>query len=201
MKKLKLIPSKWLSSKRNISIFVLVLVMIIAGGYLVLAKVKGLYPFSKNSIVAADTAVEPLVLTEDQLSKYAETYKDPYVVAIRTILDDYLAGRAPTKGTDIYQTAIKAMVDDEGMTNGLDSFSKDYYKSKFVVDSYTDGYMGGKWISIQFQDKPDAIFDIWMYQTGNYEMRGFEKELKTDAEIRDINARFANFLKDKVNAL
>ena len=109
---------------------------------------------------------------------------------VRKALNGYLAGT------------------NEGLSDpddvGLDSFSKDYYRSKFVVVWFDNSIAGGKDISILFQDKPDKLFTAWVYKTavGEYELRGFwQSSTYTDEKLQELNKRFKTYLEDKDHAL
>lgn len=139
-----------------------------------------------------------------QVQEYYDTYKNPYVIYIRKALDSYLAGN----NVGINDIAIKSDTvhsDQNGDTlSGLDSFSKDYYKSKFIVVNFAAGIGGGKVISIEFQDKPDKVFDVWIYQLagGDYELRGFsENKILSGEKLIELNKTLKTFLEDKAHSL
>lgn len=138
-----------------------------------------------------------------ELEEYYQTYKNPFVLHIRTALNGYLKGA--NEGISTTNAAIKAEVDKDGLVRGLDSFSKDYYRSKFVVVSFDDFLGGGKQITIQFQDKPDKLFSAWVYELadGTYDLRGFwQNNTYTDEQLQELNkGQFKIFIEDKKHAL
>ena len=76
----------------------------------------------------------------------------------------------------------------EGVPSGLDSFSKDYFKSKFVVyDMNHNSLVGGKEIFIIFREKPDRLFVAWVYRTseGAYDLRSFWQNQNFDKEAME----------------
>ena len=95
--------------------------------------------------------VKELVLTPDQMKKYASIYKDPCVLHIRKVISNYLAGMLV--GGDNYK--------------GLKAVDQEYLKDKFVVLSVGNSLMGGREISLISQKKPDKIFWAWVYGTGD----------------------------------
>lgn len=134
----------------------------------------------------SDGEIKELVLTPEQMKKYAFTYKDPYVLHIRKVINNYLSGKLV--GDDNYKD--------------LKAVDQEYLKSKFVVLSVENSLMGGCDISLISQKKPDKIFWAWVYRTGGeYELRAFEVEEHTDEEIRNIRIKFRRYLQDKNLAL
>jgi hypothetical protein len=130
--------------------------------------------------------VKEVVLTPDQMKKYASTYKDPYVLIVRKVINNYLTGKL------------------EGYDNckALKAVDQEYLENKFIVLSIENSLMGGKEISLVSQKKPDKIFWAWVFKTGGeYELRAFEVEEHTDEEIKNIRIRFRRFLQDKNLAL
>lgn len=73
--------------------------------------------------------VQEVRFTEEQLKSYYSLYENPFVLHIRKALNNYLAGT----NEGINTLAIKVDKAEDGTIDGLDSFSKDYYKSKFIV--------------------------------------------------------------------
>lgn len=130
--------------------------------------------------------VKELVLTPDQMKKYAATYKDPYVLHVRKVINNYLSGKLV--GGDNYKD--------------LKAVDQEYLKNKFVVLSVENSLTGGRDISLISQKKPDKIFWAWVYRTGDkYELRAFEVEEHTDEEIKNIRISARRFLEDKNLAL
>lgn len=139
-------------------------------------------------------------LTQEQLEGYYAVYKEPYVLFLRKALDAYLSGNLD--GVEIAGMAIESRNED-GKKSGLDSFDKSYYQSKFVVITINNSIAGGKEIQIIFQDKPDKLFWVWIYQLAGekeeYELRSFNDE--SPEKMEEINKYFEFFLKDKEHAL
>ncbi len=50
------------------------------------------FPFNKKP-QPKKVEVKELVLTPEQLEKYASSYKDPYVLHIRKVIDNYMNGK------------------------------------------------------------------------------------------------------------
>lgn len=136
---------------------------------------------------AADSGDE-VQFTPQQLQEYYKVYRDPYVKYLRNVFNAYLAG-AP---------------DREDEFKLLSKFDRDYYKSKFVVLVVEDGLMGGSFVTIAFQDRPDKVFKAWVYRAGSerrYELRSFEPAKISDDELKQMQVRYRRFLQDKVHAL
>lgn len=142
-----------------------------------------------------------LEFTQEELEGYYKVYVNPYVMHIRKALNGYLDGT--NEGIEFPDVVIDAH-ELEGTPAGLDSFSKDYYRSKFVVMAINDGPMGGKIINIVFQDKPDKLFNVWVYQLadGTYDFRGFWQNTKfTEEKMKKTQKMFEKYINDTEHAL
>jgi len=162
---------------------------------------------------SAEEEIEELEFTREQLEGYYEVYKNPYVLHIRKALNAYLNGT--NEGISFPESVINAQVLEETSLDsgaesadltpaGLDSFSKDYYRSKFIVFAINDGIMGGKIINIIFQDKPDKLFNAWIYQRagGDYDLRGFWQNMTFTGEKMEKTVKlYKRYLEDKEHAL
>jgi len=146
--------------------------------------------------------VKPAEFTQEQLEKYYETYEDPYVKHIRVALNGYLDGTM--EGIGSVDTVVKEKTNADGSVSGLDAYSKDYYKSKFVVVLSSPSVAGGKEINIIFQDKPDKIFWTWVYakESDVYELRGFSENIGIQGDkLRDTLIIYKNVIEDKEHSL
>lgn len=153
-----------------------------------------------NATPTLTKEVQEIHFTEEQLKSYYSSYKNPFVLHIRKALDNYLAGN----NDGIEPLTIKIDKGEDGTLGGLDSFSKDYYKSKFIVFGINNSIAGGKEINIIFQDKQDKLFNTWIYKlgTGDYELRGFwQNKNFTDKEMKKIQIQYKKYLEDKAHAL
>jgi len=104
----------------------------------------------------AKEEVKELVMTPEQMRDYASCYKNPYVLHIRKVINNYLAKKL--EGNDNYEV--------------LEGVDLEYLKNKFVVAAIEGALMGGKEISLISQKKPDKIFTAWVYKAGGvYELR------------------------------
>ena len=123
-------------------------------------------------------------MTEEQRSAYERGLRDPYVLHLRKALNGYLDGTNVGIIKPDYVIKYKC----GGVPSGLDCFSKDYFKSKFVVFHVADGVLGGKVISIVFQDKPDRLFVAWVrrFGDGSYDLSGFWQNQTFDKEVMEI---------------
>lgn len=133
--------------------------------------------------------VKPVELTQEQMAQYAETYKNPFVLHVRKALNGYL------DGSNVGMSAPSVVIESEekdGTKYGLDSFDKDYYRSKFVVYAVNDSLAGGKNVVIIFQDKPDKAFVAWVYKlagSGEYDLRGFWESSRFTGEALEVILR------------
>jgi len=136
-----------------------------------------------------------------ELEEYYQTYKNPFVIYLREVLNAYLNNDI-TK-VNITTNALKK-TSDENFIRGLEAFDKEYYKSKFVVLTFTEHKAKGVELRIMFQDKPDRIFDAWIYRfaDGDFELRGFASDENYDpVKIKELNNTYKQFLLDKKHAI
>lgn len=155
-----------------------------------------------NLVPSSPAEVKYPDLNPKELEEYYQTYKNPFILHIRKALNGYLQGT--NEGISTPNVVVKAHIDQDGLTTGLDSFSKDYYRSKFVVVSFDNFQGGGKQVSILFQDKPDKLFSAWVYELkdGTYDLRGFwQNDTYTGKKLQDLNKQFKIFLNDKSHSL
>ena len=117
-----------------------------------------------------ETAAEETISEED-LANFHKCQLDPFCRHLRLALDGYLDGT--NEGMQSPSFVIAPHL-SEG-SSGLGSFDKDYYRSRFVVMWLADALMGGKIITVLFRDKPDKLFDAWVYRLagGEYDLRGW----------------------------
>ncbi|MDD4902844.1 MAG: hypothetical protein PHE24_07000, partial [Patescibacteria group bacterium] len=98
-------------------------------------------------------------LPPGDLQAYYNVYQAPSVLHLRKALNSYLDGtNIGMEGRAVIEKRII-----EGSLTGLDSFDKTYYKSKFIVLAIDPYDYGGELVTIIFQDKPDKIFQAWVY--------------------------------------
>jgi len=157
-------------------------------------------PVVSLTTIPASEKIQEIHFTEEELKSYYSSYDNPFVLHIRKALDNYLAGT----NEGINPLAIKVNKSEDSTIDGLDSFSKDYYKSRFIVFAINNNEFGGKNISIVFQDKPDKLFNAWVYQLpdGTYELRAFwQNKSFTETEMKKIQKEYKIYLEDKEHAL
>ncbi len=146
--------------------------------------------------------IEPTTLknSKEAVEGYYRIYENPMVKYIRTALNAYVQGDPQ----NVIPQATKEKDEDSNYKYGLDSFDKEYYKSKFVVILKEDFPYGGNQFTIMFQDRPDTFFVAWVYEKSDksYELRGFSSAKKQSQEdINKVNTEFKDFLLDKVHSL
>jgi hypothetical protein len=143
------------------------------------------------SVAHADPAI---TLTGKKLKEYHALYRDRFALAVRRELKRFLAGQL-----DAESPAVKGAL-GKG-TDGLATFSRDYYKSPFIVIQIAPFLGGGRNVSIIFSDKPDKVFDVWIYcmSSERCEMRGFVQD--TEFEVAEIQAVYRNLLSDRRHTL
>jgi len=130
-------------------------------------------------------------MTAEQRSAYERPLRNPYVLHLRKALNGYL------DGTNVEDTCTACVVKYKcgGVPSSLDCFSKDYFKSKFVVVQMSKALGGGKTLSIIFQDKPDKLFVAWVYPyrgSGTFDLRGFWQNSRYDKEAMEAIRKALN---------
>lgn len=155
--------------------------------------------------------VKELEFNKEELESYYKIYQNPFVIAIRTALNNYLKGNYKDLGFD--QSEIDSVVKTsttDGILGGLDSFDKSYYQSKFIVVEAENSAAGGQIITIMFQDKQDKLFVTWVYNenwvdklaVGKYVLREFmERKVFNGKSAETIRKELKRLLDDKEHAL
>jgi hypothetical protein len=126
--------------------------------------------------------------TPEQLEQYYLVYKNADVRYLRTLFDAYLNSSGGT----------------EEERQAMDKWSKEYFRSKFVVLSRVRNTFGGTLITILFQDRADKVFVAWVYPEGakkNPRLRRFEVGDFNDEDVRRIKIRYKRLLDDKPHAM
>jgi hypothetical protein len=126
--------------------------------------------------------------TPAQLHTYYLCYERPDVRYLRRVFDAYLKGHG----------------DREKEFDALAKWSKDYYQSKFIVCSLDPAAFGGSLITIMFQDRPDKVFQAWVYEKGGKNgavLRAMNLAKFSSEDIRRMNIRYRQFLQDKTHAM
>jgi len=196
----------FINRKTKIILLFVLVVFLVVGAFL-LTKSKANKQTSFNSVsptpsIEAEAKINILTdIDPKELEEYYNIYKNPYVLYLRRALDAYLA--SDSSDVNISMGAIEKD-SREGITSGLEAFSKEYYQSKFVVFTIDDSIAGGEDIQIMFQDKPDRLFYAWVYQLagGDYELRGFNSRDDIEPEaMKEMIEFFGPLLFDKEHAL
>ena len=126
--------------------------------------------------------------TQEQLAEYYLVYKNADVKYLRTVFDGYLGKSGGT----------------EEERRLLNKWSKDYFRSKFVVMSRDNGTFGGTLITILFQDRPDKVFVTWVYPEGNdnkLALRAFDASKYSEEDIKRIKISYKKLLDDRSHAM
>ena len=175
-----------------------ILVILISSGLLLFKFL----PQTKTTNLTVKPSITPTpTFIAGGLQDYYNSYKNPYVIHLRKAIDGYLNGT--NYGMQSPQLVIESS-SSSGMLSGLSSFSKDYYKSKFVIFGISDSLAGGENISIIFQNKQDKLFEAWVYKLagGTYDLRGFSQVLSiTPEQMKAIQEQYKTLLEDKSHSL
>lgn len=153
---------------------------------------------SPSPTIASKTILDA---PKEQIQQYYNVYKNPYVIYLRKALNAYLAN--DSSQACIFQGAVSGRV-DKGIVTGLDSFDKNYYKSKFIVFTIDKDKENGENIQIIFQDEPDRIFYAWVGDNPYKELclLGFNSNENTDKKaLREILDYYGPLIFDKNHAL
>lgn len=195
--------NKFIKMKKSLIFYLIIAVLVtVVIGYFFKAKDKSVLNQQNYSIQNGEfKEVKTSEVNTKELEEYYQTYKNPFVIYLREALNAYL-------DNDISKVNITSnaliKTSDENFIRGLDAFDKEYYKSKFVVLTFTKHKAKGIELRIMFQDKPDRIFDAWIYRfaDGDFELRGFASDENYDLEkIKELNNTYKQFLLDKEHAI
>lgn len=189
-----------LSRKLYIPLFVLLLIGIAVYGY---SLTKNSTNPKQETSIESDTLKDGQTaeLVPEEREKYYRVYKNPFVLYLRKALNAYLANDSAQ--ACIFEGAVKEQR-REGIITGLEAFSKDYYKSKFIVATIDDDKENGKDIQVIFQDKPDRIFFAWVGNnpSGEICLLGFNSKEHFDAKaMKEMIDYYKPYLFDKEHAL
>jgi len=135
-------------------------------------------------------------MTEAELQDYYSMYKNPFVLQIRTALNSYL-----NDPKTLSETVLEGLGDGK---SGLNSYSSDYFRGRFVVMGIKKSLAGGEEVNILFPDKPDKVFWVWVYKLagGDFEMRGFkENTYYTKEKIEYYINQYPQLLQNKEYSL
>ncbi len=72
-----------------------------------------------------------------------------------------------------------------------------------IVFTINDFMAGGKEISIIFRDKPDKLFNVWVYKlaTGNYDLREFwQNPGYSEDKMKEVLVQYKQLLDDKAHS-
>lgn len=189
-------------------IIIIIGLIIVAGSFCYLFYFRGASKNKADAVVntggisSEQEEIAPLEFTQEALKGYYAVYENPYVKYLRTALDEYSSNNIKT----ILDVAIEKRI-DKSTIYGLDSFDRQYYKSRFIVFGINDNNEGGgKIINIIFQEIPDKVFVAWIYplddSIDSLEFRAFYQNPNFDAdEMKKINIQYQKYLLDKEHSI
>lgn len=125
---------------------------------------------------AQTEAPKELVLNQEQLAKYGQTYKTAEVKHLRQFLNTYADHRQDVSPSE------------ERAASVLDELKidKKILKGKFLVYLFSNFLGGGKGVSIVSQDHPEVKLDFWVYKIEDNECE--VRDLLVQQDKRDIEA-------------
>ena len=121
-------------------------------------------------VIQAMEAENPPLITGNETDE--EILNNPYIKHIRIALNGFLDG-----GNNGAEEVIALGEYDDNC--GLRIEDKEYYKSKIMLLAVENNPYGGVQAYIVFADKPDTLFEAWVYKLGGdgeFSLRGFCKE-------------------------
>ncbi|MGB6624795.1 MAG: hypothetical protein WBE43_08415 [Candidatus Acidiferrales bacterium] len=143
---------------------------------------------SPNQVETSKIPAGEAHFTPEQLQQYYLVYKNADVQYLRTVFDAYLQGKGGRE--EEFQL--------------LKKWDKSYYRNKFVVLSRNGNPFGGTIITIIFEDRPDKVFQAWVYPEGIKKiltLRVFDLGKFSSEDVRRIRVRYKQLLEDKVHAM
>jgi|GEM_PF-1126021 len=130
-------------------------------------------------------------LSDSELLAYYQVYSDPFVIHVRTALNNYLSG------------SDEGLYSASSLSEQLETF-REYLSHRFVVLSIDPAGMGGYSILLISEEKPDRIFEAWVYtlSSGDLELREFsESDQFSGSEVAGIAERYRSFLADREHSI
>lgn len=169
------------------------------------AKIMGLYGVAAKAGKASEyyfgfrttiggkaySSVPPaLKFSQKQLLPYYSVYTEPHVVYLRKAINAYLKNRDSVSDSE---------------REAFDTIDEEYLRSKFTVFSIDPFLFGGqgKDVRVVFQDRPDAVFAIWVYSymAVGFEVRHFEKKITDERAMRLQRIQYRQLLFDRIHSL
>jgi len=114
--------------------------------------------------------------TPTQMEQVRQAYVQPEVRGLRAAITGYLGGRA-----------------DATTAGTLASIPRDVLGRRFVLLSDDPGSFGGAFLTVQFKDRPERVYDIWVYRlggSGDWEVRHVAQATCNAIEQRWIRVRY-----------
>ena len=122
-------------------------------------------------------------ISRDDLESYFKVYREPSVLALRGVLDDFAAGKTNEEIPDFVRSE-------------LESYRK-FLGGKFIVTWYGDSIAGGKVVVCLFRDKPDTLINFWLYKLGGTDAYALRGVWETDVDKQGLKA-WTNHFRDLV---
>ena len=92
--------------------------------------------------------------------------KDPSVIHIRKVFNEYLSGAYGKTNDDGVFDIPPSDYAQGGMVGGFDSFDKSIYQSRFIINAVNSNVTGGEDYDIIFLDHPEHVYIAWIYMEG-----------------------------------
>lgn len=159
---------------------------------------------SKEELCQVGSFTAPLA---EELDFYQEVSRDDFVKYLRVALDNFLSGKygSATHPRTSYKCLHTGLIegvqcpdgtfDEEGeFKYGLSKIDRTYLASKFIVLGTDVAVTGGESIVLLFKDRPDKVFNAWVYRyrgegdiIRGFDLRAFDEFDLTKHNAPDIN--------------
>lgn len=127
---------------------------------LLMRQIKCLERITSQNNSTEKTSTGSTTLSNEQLKQYYDRgSKDPNLIFLRQVFDKYSAG-----------VELSSDIIEDMALEGIKSFNKEYFQSKFFLATIVDAKYGGKWLQFAFINKPDRVFLSWIL---NNRLKGF----------------------------
>ena len=128
-------------------------------------------------------------LSKDDLESYYKVYKEPSVLALRNILNDFVAGGTDEEMPDFVRADLDAY--------------RDFLGGRFVVVWYSDSIAGGQEITCLFRGRPETLLSFWLYRLsgGQYVLRGVWPADINEAGLKEWTKQHRDLVFDDPHAL
>lgn len=164
-------------SKKHLITSTISIIIILIVGFCIYSYNKKETAVKVSDITDSETeniqSPQKQVLSDDDVKLYLSNLKTPYIKKLRMVFNKYYSGDTLANVVEERLIVDSSSLDDNTKC-GFKSFDRKYFNSKFVITDISENPLGGLIVQILFLDKPDRLFNAWVYQMPNmWDLRSF----------------------------